>query len=98
MQMSVFRGDEIWNVVVSRKHPINLFPIWLQRQGQRILLCQVQNSDRFGWTVVVNGPVTGPRLVEGFKRRWQAIQYAIKIREDLGRNNDEGTGDGDDNS
>lgn len=90
MRVSVVRQRKVWDVVVSRKAATTLFPVWLCRYDQktkkeeRILLCQVQNNDRFGWTVVVAGPVvTGLRLVEGFKHRWQAIRYAINVRTDL---------------
>lgn len=73
-----------WDVVVSRsKEPRPLTPVWLTKGEERGLLCQVQNNDRFGWTVVVSGDVNGPRLVQGFKTRWQAIQYAIEIRIDI---------------
>lgn len=72
-----------WTVVVARTAPTSLIPVWLEREDRRRLLCQVSNNKRFGWSVVVNGKVDGRRLVEGFKSRWQAIQYAINIRVDV---------------
>jgi len=84
MPFSVYREGAYWDVVVSRPtNPIPpLVPVWLYRDGNRCLLGQLFNRDRFGWTIVVAGEVTGPRLVDGFKTRWQAIEYAIKIRPD----------------
>lgn len=85
MPTSVRLENDTWvDVVVGRVQTgaSGLVPVWLghQRLG---LLCQVQNNDRFGWTVVVAGDVQGLRLVAGFKQRWQAIQYAINVRTDL---------------
>lgn len=86
MPYSVNREDgHYWDVVVSRpKSPVvPLIPVWLYRDGNRTLLGQVMSRNRFGWSIVVAGEnVTGPRLVDGFKTRWQAIEYAIKIRPD----------------
>lgn len=50
------------------------------------LICQVSKNDRKGWAVIVQGelscgwdnPVV-PRLVEGFKSRWSAIEYALQV-------------------
>lgn len=83
MPMSVVINKEVWDVVVPRHTLSPLVPVWMRHDDEQFLLCQVSNSDRFDWTVVVAGPVRGPRLVDGFKARWQAIQYAIKIRIDL---------------
>lgn len=85
MPYSVFREGAYWDVIVPR--PTNptppLVPVWLYRNGNRCLLGQLQQRDRFGWAIVVAGEkLLGPRLVEGFKTRWQAIGYAIKIRPD----------------
>lgn len=92
MRTSVIREHQVWDVVVSRKaHMTPLMPVWLCRfdretkERHRVLLCQVQNDGRFGWTVVVAGQIIGLRLVAGFKQRWQAIRYAIDIREDLNK-------------
>lgn len=85
MPTCVMREDGVWDVVVSRQYhkDVPLVPVWLVRFAHRQLLCQVMNTGRFGWTVVVAGDVTSIRLVEGFKHRWQAIRYAINIRRDL---------------
>jgi hypothetical protein len=82
----VLHQGRYWDVQVSRKAPTSMIPVWLvrfdpeTRQETKTLFCQVQKSDRFGWTVVVAGDkVSGPRLVEGFKSRWQAIKYAAQL-------------------
>lgn len=48
-------------------------------------ICQVTKDRRKGWAVIVDGPmscgfnsITVPRLVEGFKTRWSAVEYALK--------------------
>lgn len=93
MSTSVIRQGKVWDVVVSRKASATLFPVWLvhydqeRKKESRVLLCQVQKR-RFGWTVVVDGDVNGKRLIEGFKSRWQAIKYAISIRQDLQNDED----------
>lgn len=87
--ISVRRNGQLWDVEVSRDRRPPLTPVWLVRgtgmQRQANLLCQVQKNDRFGWDVVVAGDVRGLRLVEGFKARWQAIQYAISVRNDINK-------------
>lgn len=86
MRQSAFYEGYWWDVVVSRKAPTSMTPVWLVRYDseedlmEKILLCQVVNTGRFGWTVVVAGhEISGLRLVEGFKQRWQAIKYAISL-------------------
>lgn len=86
MPTSIRRDGKWWDIVVSRNGPTPLVPVWVYhydhetKQEQKLLLCQVLNMNRLGWSVVVNGEVTGPRGVDGFKTRWQAIEYAIKVR------------------
>lgn len=88
MPTSVKMEDRWWDVVVSRKSPGVMTPVWLAhydwetRKTTQRLLCQVC-STRTGWAVVVDGPVCGLRLVWGFKSRWKAIQYAIEVRTDI---------------
>lgn len=84
MRTSVFRGKEIWDVLVSRKSTLDLTPVWIVKDKKCELLCQVQHEDRFGWTVIVSGDVKGLRMVAGFKQRWQAIRYATEVRTDIG--------------
>jgi len=80
----IVRDGKVWDIVVSRKAPTHLIPVWLRhfdletRKEEKRLLCQISNS-RFGWTVIVAGDVKGPRLVDGFKSRWKAFEYAIKV-------------------
>jgi len=84
-RFGVKKDGEWWAIVVSRSvdhRPLD--PVWICRGGKSHLLCQVSKSKQFGWDVVVGGEVViGPRLVEGFKTRWQAIQYATRIRPDI---------------
>lgn len=84
MPYSVYREGAYWDIVVSR--PVASRPltsVWLRRNGNRSLLCQVGRDVRFGWTTIVVGQrLTGPRMVSGFKTRWQAIEYAIQVRPD----------------
>lgn len=81
-----FHEGHWWDVVVRRKNPTETIPVHLVRYDQeekleeRLLLCQLWHNKRFGWTVVVGGTdLKGVRLVEGFKTRWQAINYAMCI-------------------
>lgn len=92
MRMSVFRDDGLlWDVMVSRpKDPrIGMAPVWLvrydreTRKESRVLLAQVCEIGKLGWTVVVAGDIDGRRLVDGFKTRWKAISYAIAVRADV---------------
>lgn len=89
-RFSVNRDGEIWDIVINRPTDkrITLVPVWLvrwdeSRSKQRELLCQVGRTNRRGWSVVVAGEVTGLRLVEGFASRWNAIWYALNVREDI---------------
>ena len=45
------------------------------------LICDVSNEKRKGWAVIVQGKLSDqiPRLVEGFKSRYSAIEYALKV-------------------
>ena len=85
----VLANRQVWDVVVGREASATLFPVWLAyydretKKEVKVLLCQVQNNERLGWTVVVAGEVKGLRLVAGFKQRWQAIRYALDARTDL---------------
>lgn len=84
LPQSIVRHGKVWDIVVSRGDYVSgLVPVHLRNKDCSVLLCQVQNTGRFGWTVVVAGLTAGPRLVNGFKHRWQAIEYAISIRFDL---------------
>lgn len=93
MPHSVYRGNQVLDIVASRQHPeVTMAPVWLtwldeNRKSQRELLCQVLH-DKFGWTVVVAGHVAGRRLVEGFQSRRKAIAYAVAIRRDLNDHSD----------
>lgn len=88
MPTSVVHEGKVWDVMVKRDKTKTLAPVYLVRYDRdtgvrhKMLLCQVLNTGRFGWTVVVTSGVRlppGVGLVEGFKQRWQAIRYAINV-------------------
>ena len=89
MPTSIKRDGKWWDIVVSRSAPTPLIPVWLYRrdydtkQEEKLLLCQVCKMGRLGWSVIAAGEVKGPRGVDGFKTRWQAIEYAVKVRTNL---------------
>ncbi len=87
MNYSVHHQGQWWDLVVGQGTLSPLKPVWLVRseggKNQKKLLCQIQSDPIFGWSVIVAGEVRGVRLVEGFKRRWQAIKYAVSARSDI---------------
>lgn len=57
-------------------------PKWVRVYLGDLYLCEVVKDDfKKSFAVIVQGTITDevPRLLEGFKTRWDAIQYALKV-------------------